>query len=332
METNDDFQFKPLSQGLGFHPRKKEPQSLRGFDFSEAPSADQDSVTSPKSSTLKPSLGSERTSSEKNVNSSKSNAPTPPVYTIDEGLSLDEMPQFKAPLTRDKQTTLNATRSQMELETKSSYEKNPNKLNTNYLQAPTPSAQTAKQAVNDILKTLKDKKNSAGLAQGHSSAAQILSPPTSQMDVVKDLSKNYQKTTMSWGAAFLDGLLIFSMTLLCMIILLTVTKVDLLKTLSQSSDREVFLGLVGLFALVNFIYMTSHRVILGQTPGEWAFDQRLGQVHEQLELNYIFKTAARTMILLATGVITLPIVSEILGRDLIAQFTRLHLYEKKTLK
>lgn len=366
METNDDFQFKPLSKGLGFHPRKKEPQGLKGLDFTESFS-EGPSTSSLAKSDEKPLLSEKMkespksSSSAKSIMGKKSDSDPSSIYTIDDGLSLDEMPQYKVPLNREKQTTVNETRSQMELQAKSTSnqtfnskeianakkaslpEKKSEVLKIN--PAISPSAQTAKQAVDDILKTLKDKR-SAGIetpaapaAKGISSAPTApnlgspsknqIKPHANTIFPQQKLQITYQQATMSWGAAFLDGLLVFAATLLCMIILLTVTRVDLLKALSQSSDREIYFALFGLFALVNFTYMTVHRVILGQTPGEWAFDQRLGQIHEQFELSYIFKAAARTIIIIATGVITLPLISKLMGQDFVADVTGLHLYEKK---
>jgi hypothetical protein len=197
------------------------------------------------------------------------------------------------------------------------------------------SSQTAKQAVDDILKSLKtknkpleDKMNATATAIHSPGLA--LTKTTSTGAGLAQLMKGYQPSLMSWGAAFLDTLLIFAASLLCMIILLTVTRVDLLKTVAQSTDKEIYLALFGLFALVNFMYMTVHRVFLGQTPGEWAFDQRLGTVEEQLRLDYIFKASFRSLVTILTGFFIFPLFTLITGRDLLSEVTNLDLYQKNS--
>ncbi len=355
MDNKDDFEFKPLSQGLGFHARQKNggTASLNELEiapknptknnlnlslaeaFTETKSEAQINVSSIEKSSV-------TITEPKSKNKTKTKLESSTVYTIDESLTLDQMPQFKTPITTETpfiEKKVETNKGAMEIAFGRSFEKQtetPKEKKTSQHQISL-SSQTAKQAVDDILKTLKEKKGSTETPAAQKQQIQQAkkSPTATQIqnqitDPVKQkLMQGYRPALMSWGAAFLDGLLIFAASLLCMIILLAVTRVDLLKTLSQSTDKEIYFALFGLFALVNFLYMTVHRVFLGQTPGEWAFDQRLGDLNEQFEISYIFKTSARTLLMIATGIITIPVLSALIGRDLLADVLGLQLYEKK---
>ncbi len=75
--------------------------------------------------------------------------------------------------------------------------------------------------------------------------------------------------------------------------------------------------------------MISIRSLLGFTIGEWACDLRLGQPHERLRNNYVIKVMLRSSLILLTGVVTLPVLSLLLGRDLAGVLSGLRLFSLK---
>lgn len=334
MDFNDEFEFKPLSQGLGFHNRSERAEADRRQDADDF----QASTEPTNLAFLEP----------KTPEPTKKTSTKDQVFTIDETVTLDQIPMFERPL-QEASTTKELTFLEERRKLQQQPQQQPTaisevsrKLKGFQNETATPSSQSTKQAVDDILKTLKDKNKGLETkmtpghqllkdgAKGSRKQSPALQTPQTGVDAV--LMKGYKPSEMSWGAAFLDSLLIFAASLLCMIILLTVTRADLLKSLSSTSDREIYLALFGVFALVTFLYMTVHRVFLGQTPGEWAFDQRLGTVQEQMQLGYIFKAALRSLLTIFTGFILVPIFSFAMRRDVLADVCGLQLYQKSPYK
>lgn len=247
----DEFEFKPLTDGLGFHQKKTTTTAAhttgvmnRGIDFTDEPA----------------------------------------------------MNPFKAPLPR-KETAQAKTKTATP--------------------APTPAA--AKSPVDDILQTLQqNRKFEMELDRKH--RQELRQPKTNE---------TYKAATPSLAAIVLDGMLVTAASLLCMIVMLTVTKVDLLRNLSNpDTEGLVYVSTIALFAGVTFIYMVINRVFLGFTPGEWAYDIRLGKPSEQNSGLYAVQVLFRQVLVTITGLITLPLIGAILGKDLSGKITGLPLVHK----
>lgn len=141
--------------------------------------------------------------------------------------------------------------------------------------------------------------------------------------------EDFKKTTWSFSAAFLDGMLVVASSLLCMIILLVITKVDLIGNLTNpDAQGMIYLATLSLFAGVSFIYLTLNRIYLGCTPGEWAFDQRIGKPEELNRATYSLKVVARSLLVIATGFVVLPLLSILTGKDLAGSMSGANLYKK----
>lgn len=144
------------------------------------------------------------------------------------------------------------------------------------------------------------------------------------------------KTADKWKPAaplfspmLLDGMLITAASLLCMIIMLVVTKVDLLRNLSNpDTEGMVYLSTAALFLGIGSIYMIIHRIFLGFTPGEWAYDVRLGEPSQQNSAMFSLKAIARQALIVVTGVLPLPIAGLLVGKDLTGRLTGLVLTKK----
>lgn len=141
--------------------------------------------------------------------------------------------------------------------------------------------------------------------------------------------EEFKKTTFSFSAALLDGMLVVAASLLCMIILLVVTKVDLIGNLTNpDSQGMIYLATFCLFAGVSFIYLTVNRIFIGCTPGEWAFDQRIGKPEELNKASYSLKVVARSLLVIATGFVVLPLLSVLFNKDITGSFTGAQLFKK----
>lgn len=169
----------------------------------------------------------------------------------------------------------------------------------------------AQTAVNEILKNLNQKR---------------------QMDFLTETEK--QKTQLKkskpfFFAALLDGMLIMAAFLLSMIAMLTITKVDLLMNLTNPATAlSVYTATAGLFLGLTFIYMLVNRAFMGFTPGEWAFDQRLGEETQMHTASYIPRLALRGLVVMATGFVLLPVLSYLFNKDLAGRLSGVPLLRK----
>lgn len=182
------------------------------------------------------------------------------------------------------------------------------------LQIPTiedDSISKAQTAVNEILKNLNHKR---------------------QLDFVQENTKKkeeYELSRPQLFAALLDGMLITAAFLMSLIVMLTVTKVDLFLNLSHpETSKLVYLATGLLYVAVAFIYMVVNRAFMGYTPGEWAFDQRCGKDNQEQDLSYIPRLALRTFLVISTGFVSLSFLSFLFNQDVAGILSGVSLYKK----
>ncbi len=169
-------------------------------------------------------------------------------------------------------------------------------------------------AVDDILKTL-----SQAPVKKTSLAKTTTAPRVTE----------YVTDIVSFAAFLLDALLILASGLLCMILLLAITRVDLIANISHPDKQgSIYLSTFFVFMGVAFIYYTVNRAFLGYTPGEWAYDQRLGSPADMESAWYVPRCLARWFIIVFTGVITIPIISKIIERDFLGEWLHLPLMRR----
>jgi hypothetical protein len=63
------------------------------------------------------------------------------------------------------------------------------------------------------------------------------------------------------------------------------------------------------------VYHLVLRVFLGFTLGDWAVGLRLGEVHQRLSFSFAAAVQLRFLVVVATGVVLLPLLSALTGRD-----------------
>lgn len=176
----------------------------------------------------------------------------------------------------------------------------------------------ATAAVDEIIKTLQKNRHldfeKSKVAKRHMNTAK---------------AEELKPAVWNFSCALLDGMLVVAATLLCMIILLVITRVDLIGNLTRpDSAGMIYLATVTLFAGVSFIYLVVNRIYLGYTPGEWAFDQRVGRPEDVGTMSYLLKVTARSLLTIATGFVVLPILSLIFGYDIAGAITGARLLKK----
>jgi hypothetical protein len=274
----EEFEFRPINEGLGFHRKNKSQQSTvaSGFDmggFSPQPTKSSFNIKSPAST------------------------------------QTTNTPSFSSPLPRNEFRAEN--RQEFRTDIRNDYSTPTIKGNYNIPTIEDDSIAKAQTAVNEILKNLNQKR---------------------QLDFLSETEKvnaELRKSRPILFAASLDGMLIVAAFLMSMIAMLTITKVDLFLNLSHPETSGLIYSATGLlFVAVAFIYMVVNRAFVGYTPGEWAFDQRLGQQNEMENLTYIPRIAFRSFITIVTGFITLPLLSYLFNKDVAGQISGVALYRK----
>lgn len=170
----------------------------------------------------------------------------------------------------------------------------------------TPAASTT---VDEILKSIQTQRNMDFVEKGQATSV-------------------YQLSRHDLSAMILDAMLVTSGTLACLILLLMTTQVDLISAVTQSQDVWILAALASLVAGVSWIYLVMSRVFLGFTPGEWVVDQRIGRPEELGSAAYSLRVTARASLSVATGLLVMPLVSLVVGRDLLGSMTGALLLKK----
>jgi hypothetical protein len=301
MDPFDEFEFKPLTEGLGFH--KKAVSLKEGLK---------------NSGVLEDELQTVPTSIPKGLLDELPPAPTKK-HSFDDVLSALE----KTPLNRKKGDSIGdltfteplprepkAKKEAMEVE----LPKAPP------VQSPFPRPEAYKQPGTglgkDQIKKIPGQSALAGVGTRRGAAD---SP-----------QKKLMPATMSVASAALDLIICVSIALVFVAVTLTVTKVDLnavLGNLSHDVMTQISLGV--LFITVMQLYVVVARAFFGATLGEWTFDLQVGQDEEQMQNSYPLKVAIRSLLNIVTGIVLLPLVSAMLGRDVAGQLSGVKLYRQR---
>lgn len=140
----------------------------------------------------------------------------------------------------------------------------------------------------------------------------------------------YKEVAINAGSAILDFATVFLLGFCFVVALVYFTNVDIMKMLMSSelgARTTTELGL--LFCGVTLFYYMLARGLFGSTLGEWAFDVQLGSEKERAHLMYPFQVLFRTLVIMVTGVILVPLVSLGFGKDMAYYFSGLKLYSRQ---
>ncbi|MNK08044.1 hypothetical protein D3C87_259680 [compost metagenome] len=142
--------------------------------------------------------------------------------------------------------------------------------------------------------------------------------------------KGYRLAMWSFLASIIDGLILIAISCVFMVMFSLVVHspfAEVLKVIQHSQHRLLFFAEVMMGA--SWLYLIAIRGLMGASIGEWACNLRLGQPHERLGSFYILKVAFRSTLILLTGVIVLPFLSMLFGRDVAGIVTGLKLFSLK---
>lgn len=293
MDPFDEFEFKPLTEGLGFHKKQKSlKESVKEVELEDR---------------VKPSLPSDipfesAMASSVGENQSKELKFEDIVNSL-ENSSLE----LSQPLPREK-VTPSFQMTEMEIETPRPTEpvKSP---------FPTPSDYKKPYTSEVVKKTPRQEElASVGTRRGAADSPQ----------------GNLKASPGSLSAAILDLVVVMAIGLIFTSALLSVTGVQL-ETLVNSANSELMTQIsVGiLLVAVMQIYFIIARAFFACTLGEWTFDLQLGRDEDYKNENYPLRVIMRSLLVTLTGVVVLPVLSFLVRRDLAGMITGLNLYQQK---
>lgn len=137
-------------------------------------------------------------------------------------------------------------------------------------------------------------------------------------------------TAVSFSAMALDTIMVVALNLIFLVMLVSVTKVDL-GHMIRGAQTEALTRFSLIFLLLSIVqmYVIVSRAFFGRTLGEWTFDIQLGTEAEQKTAMYPVLVVFRAFVTLATGMIVLPIFSLAMDSDLAGEWTGIKLYKQQ---
>lgn len=315
MDPFDEFEFKPLTDGLGFH--KKSVNLKEGLK---------------KSGVLQDELQSVPSALPKMMTDE---APIAPLkkHSFDDVLSALE----KSPLRGDKKNgglefteTLPrepnpkaGKKSAMEIETPRAPVNSPFPRPDAYKTPPVTNKKPGSPVPGVVVPEVT-------LPNSVSSKAAVTAETGTRRGAANSPKGKLAPATVSLESALLDLIIVTGLSLVFMVALLMVTKVDLnivFKNLNTDIMTQISLGV--LFLAVMQMYVVISRSFFGRTLGEWTFDLQMGEDEQQRMEIYPIKIAARSALTTITGLILLPLISALIGRDIAGQITGVKLYRQR---
>lgn len=122
---------------------------------------------------------------------------------------------------------------------------------------------------------------------------------------------------LAWSgfATCVDLLISFSLTCLFAYIITWLSPVSM-SEVSLFIKTSFKWGFCGSVLLVYMSYLLIFRVFAGCTVGEWACGIRLGEPRHRVSNDYSLRVIQRFFLVLFTGIITLPLISVMIGDDM----------------
>lgn len=131
------------------------------------------------------------------------------------------------------------------------------------------------------------------------------------------------------GAGFLDAMIVTGISTIFLVVIILITHINLWGLLTNAqTDRPTQIHIALLFLSVLQMYLLTARSFFGASLGEWAFDLQLGAAEDQRKTAYPLRVAWRTLLMTATGLLLLPLLSLVFRRDLAKSLTGLQLYRR----
>lgn len=101
-----------------------------------------------------------------------------------------------------------------------------------------------------------------------------------------------------------------------------------IRNLNRDFTTQIALAIM--FLAVMQMYVVISRSFFGATLGEWTFDLQIGRDEERAKEGYPLRVAFRSVLVTLTGLILLPLVSAIFRRDIAGRISGVQLFRHKS--
>ena len=157
----------------------------------------------------------------------------------------------------------------------------------------------------------------------------IEEPKTQQVGAQKTARGQFNKEEISVAlpSIFFDSIVIVGLTGLFLFVTFLIAQVDPINVIRMiPHDPMTSLGAgVLVFSLIQG-YLLVSRSFFGSTLGEWAFEVEVGTPDEQSSILYPFRVLWRSILTTLTGLVLLPLLSIVMGRDIGGSLSGVNLY------
>jgi hypothetical protein len=318
----DNFEFKPLTGGLGFdkkaeeaRPQRKENTTRFDQDFTPAPIKKEADLESTKTSTVSRAT-SQEAGKEKLKNS---------IELFERSLER-ESNQDSSRTIKD---MLNSLPPSMDF-----VEAKPASTNRNYNPVGRTDYSINKKLVDPLpeapsIDLLKNNSMDITLDNTLEKAFPKVGFRKPFFHQTVEIKPQFTPVTASFTSSVIDALVISGLTALFLVSLIVFTKVDLIAViLHTQAPLSVWLEIGGIFMGVYLLYYMCTRGFWGSTLGDWAFDIQLGMEQDRLKWYYPGLVVLRMMVVALTGFFILPLASFIAKTDLAGKISGIRLYAK----
>ena len=328
MESQDEFQFKPINEGLGFHKKK--------------PVINLDENVSHQELSTQSVINREQPEDQYNRGSSlhevfqQRDKEIP--YITDPGIQFDsEIDKNAFDETRRMMAYQGDTFSpQLQSEPSGKVPQMPDAKPTNAM---------SNSAMNSFSQEhLSQQQYTSQPSYSNSNSSAILSEPEPihgaayQADLAREkashrktnedvlFSQKAQNISPHFGAWLLDLFVIVGLVHICIVPLLFITELSASYILTNiRADFALQVSLSVLFLSVLNFYLVTTRNFFGSTLGEWSFDIAVGDLKKRQSPIYPILIAWRCFLMNITGIITLPFLGLITGTDILGKLTSVRL-------
>jgi hypothetical protein len=289
LDSFEEFEFKPITEGLGFHKKNQD---------------------------------------------NKPNSRLSPNQFFQEEIKSEAIPSKKVDFELPELKLENNFEKELTTE---SFSK---KKNTIFSQQPLPRNEDIVKSKIDIPKFQGPRLNKIEVKSTASNTPKVEAPKAdlSKVESAKVITSNkisneikyqYKEVAPSFLSVFLDSTLILGLSILFTLGLVLATGIDIVKVFSSNLDLGAQIGIFLLIFSVSQLYYILSRVFFGQTLGEWSLDHQLGEPKDQERISYVFKLFFRAIVIASTGLVILPIISALTGKDIAGRLSALLMNKKE---
>ena len=140
----------------------------------------------------------------------------------------------------------------------------------------------------------------------------------------------YKPISIHIAADFIDGFFIAAVSVCFSFLLLALLEMmgESISLYAFFTDSSFVMKVFALFVLSHQVYLVTTRVFFGKTIGEWTTDCQVGTAKEKKKPDYVVRVVGRSLLMALTGFIVLPVLSILFRKDLAGAITGLQLYQK----